>query len=59
MKTIPQRDPDIESGNGDYPALVRAANLSVGHDGGERERASHASKTVIRLLAARGTDQPL
>jgi MFS family permease len=50
----------IESGNGDYPALVRAAaDLSDGHAGDERERASHASKTVIRPLAARGMDQPL
>jgi len=47
----------IESGNGDYPALVRAAaELSGGLDGDERERATHASKTVIRPLAARGTD---
>ena len=48
----------IESGNGDYPALVRAAaGLSDGHDGDERERADHASKTVIRPLAARGTHE--
>ncbi|MEJ7842434.1 MAG: MDR family MFS transporter [Rubrobacter sp.] len=48
----------IESGNGDYPALVRAAaGLSDGHDGDERERAAHASKTVIRPLAARGTHE--
>jgi EmrB/QacA subfamily drug resistance transporter len=47
----------IESGNGDYPALVRAAaGLSDGHGGDERERAAHASKTVIRPLAARGAD---
>ncbi len=44
----------IESGKGGYPSLVRAAaGLS---DGDERERAAHASKTVIRPLAARGTD---
>jgi len=50
----------IEFGNGDYPALVRAAaDLSDGQAGDERERASHASKTVIRPLAARGMDQPL
>ncbi|CAA9451793.1 MAG: Uncharacterized MFS-type transporter [uncultured Rubrobacteraceae bacterium] len=49
----------IESGNGDYPALVRAAaELSGGHDGDERERAAHASRTVIRPLAARGADGP-
>lgn len=47
----------IESGNADYPALVRAANLSSGHDGDERERAAYASKTVIRPLAARGADE--
>jgi len=46
----------IESGNGDYPALVRAAaELDNGH-GDESERATHASKTVIRPLATRGTD---
>ena len=45
----------IESGNGDCPALIRAtAGLSGGDD--ERERAAHASKTVIRPLAARGAD---
>lgn len=48
----------IESGNGDYPALVRAAaGLSDSHDGDERERAAHASKTVIRPLAARETHE--
>ena len=48
----------IESGNGDYPSLVRAAaGLSGGHDGDERGRAVQASKTVIRPLAARGTDE--
>lgn len=35
----------VETGNGDYP-----------DEGDERERASHASRTVIRPLAARGTD---
>ena len=48
----------IESDNGDYPALVRAAaELSDGDgDGDERERAVAASRTVIRPLAARATD---
>ena len=47
----------IGSGNGDYPALVRAAaGLSNSHGGDERERAAHASETVIRPLAARGAD---
>jgi MFS transporter len=47
----------IESGNGNYPALVRAAaGFSGGHGGDERERAAHASKAVIRPLAARGAD---
>ena len=47
----------IESGNEDYPALLRAAaELSGGFDGDERERATHVSKTVIRPLATRGTD---
>jgi hypothetical protein len=42
----------IESGNGNYPSLVRAAaGLSGGDEG---ERAAQASKTVIRPLAARG-----
>lgn len=45
----------IESGKGGYPALVRAAaGLSAGHEGDERERAVHASRTVIRSLAAAG-----
>jgi hypothetical protein len=44
----------IEGGNGDYPALLSvAAGLANGHDGSERERAVHASKTVIRPLAGR------
>ena len=48
----------IESANGGYPALVRAAaELDDGHGGDERERATHASRTVIRPLAARGTDE--
>ena len=48
----------IETGNGDYPALVRAAaEISDSHEGGERERATHASRTVIRPLAARVTDE--
>ncbi len=47
----------IESGNGDYPALVwAAAGLSNGDGGDERERAAHALRTVIRPLAARGAD---
>ena len=47
----------IESGNGDCPALIRAtAGLSGGPGDDERERAAHASKTVIRPLAARGAD---
>lgn len=42
----------IEFGNGDYPALIRAASkLANGHEGSERERAIHASQTVIRPLA--------
>ncbi len=41
----------LESGNGDYPPLVRAA---AGLSGDERERAAHASQTVTRPLAARG-----
>jgi MFS family permease len=41
----------IESGNGDYPNLTRAAaGLANGRGGDERERAVHASKTVIRPL---------
>jgi hypothetical protein len=47
----------IESGNGSHSSLVRAAaGRSGGHGGDERERAAHASKTVIRPLAARGAD---
>ncbi len=47
----------VELGNGDYSSLVRAAaGLSHGHGGDERERAAHASKTVIRPLAARGAN---
>lgn len=42
----------IEAGNGGYPNLVRAAAaLADGRD--ERERAIHASKTVVRPLADR------
>lgn len=45
----------IESGRGDYPNLVSAAAaLANGRDGDERERAVHASRTVIRPLAAAG-----
>ena len=47
----------VESSNGSHPSLVRAAaGRSGGYDGDERERAAHASKTVIRPLAARGAD---
>ena len=50
----------IEGGNGDYPALLSAAaGLSNGHEGSERERAVHASRTVIRPLAAgNGRNEP-
>jgi hypothetical protein len=42
----------IEGGNGDYPALLSAAaGLADRRDGNERERAIHASRTVIRPLA--------
>ena len=42
----------IETGNGDYPALIRtAAKLANGHEGSERERAIHVSQTMIRPLA--------
>ena len=42
----------IEHGNGDYPGLIRAAaKLANGHEGSERERAVHVSKTIIRPLA--------
>ncbi len=41
----------IESGNGDYPNLIRAAaGLTDGRGGDERERAVYASKIVIRPL---------
>ena len=50
----------IEDGNGDYPALLSAAaSLSNGHEGSERERAVHASRTAIRPLAAgNGRNEP-
>jgi EmrB/QacA subfamily drug resistance transporter len=50
----------IEGGNGDYPALLSAAaGLSNGHEGSERERAVHASRTAIRPLATRnGRNEP-
>jgi hypothetical protein len=42
----------IEGGNGFYPALLStAAEMANGHDGSERERVVHVSKTVIRPLA--------
>src|ERR671916_2063040 len=45
----------IESRDGGYPNLVSAAAaLANGRDGDERERAVHASRTVIRPLAAAG-----
>ena len=48
----------IESGGGGYPNLVSAvAALTNGRDGDERERAVHASKTVIRPPAAPGADR--
>jgi EmrB/QacA subfamily drug resistance transporter len=48
----------IETGNGDYPALNHAAaGLANGHEGDERERAIHASETVIRPLAERETPE--
>ena len=45
----------IEHGNGDYPALMQAAAglATVNGDTDERERAVHASKTIIRPLAER------
>ncbi|HKH10005.1 MAG TPA: MDR family MFS transporter [Rubrobacter sp.] len=47
----------IESRDGGYPNLVSAAAaLANGRDGDERERAVHASKTVIRPLAATGKE---
>ncbi|HSK86160.1 MAG TPA: MFS transporter [Rubrobacter sp.] len=50
----------IEGCNGDYPALrSAAAGLSTGHEGSEHERAVHASRTVIRPLAAgNGRNEP-
>ena len=45
----------IEPGDGEYPSLVRAT-AGLSGDGDERERAAHASKTVIRPLDARGAD---
>jgi len=48
----------IESGNGGYPNLMRAASeLADGHEGDERERAVHASKTIIRPLAKAYKDE--
>ena len=48
----------IESGNGGYPNLMRAASeLADGHEGDERERAVHASKTIIRPLARAYKDE--
>ena len=42
----------IESGDEDYPNLIRtAAELANGRGGDERERAAHASRTIIRPLA--------
>jgi len=42
----------IETGNGDYPALNHAAaGLANGHEGDERERAIHASETIVRPFA--------
>ena len=42
----------IESGDEDYPNLIRAAaGLANGRGGDELERAAHASKTIIRPLA--------
>lgn len=42
----------IESGKGNYPNLIQAAaKLANGHAGTERDRAVHASKTVVRPLA--------
>ena len=41
----------IEHGNGGYPNLIRAASeFANGHGGTERDRAVHASKTVVRPL---------
>jgi len=42
----------IESGDESYPNLIRtAAGLANGRGGDERERAVHASRTIIRPLA--------
>ena len=42
----------IESGNGDYPQLTRAAaDLADGHGDDELERALHVSRAIIRPLA--------
>jgi hypothetical protein len=42
----------IESGNEGYPTLIQtAAGLANGRGGDERERAVHASRTIIRPLA--------
>ena len=42
----------IESGNGRYPNLIRAAaGLANGNGGSERERALYASRNVVRPLA--------
>ena len=42
----------IESGNGDYPQLTRAAaDLADGHGDDELERALHVSRAIIRSLA--------
>jgi EmrB/QacA subfamily drug resistance transporter len=42
----------IESGDEDYPNLIRAAaGLANGRGGDELERAAHASRTIIRPLA--------
>lgn len=42
----------IELSAEDYPNLIRAAaDLAADHEGGEKERALHAARTVIRPLA--------
>lgn len=42
----------IELSGEDYPNLIRAAaGLAADYEGGEKERALHASRTVIRPLA--------
>ena len=50
----------IEGANGNYPALLSAAaGLAGGKDGDERERAIHASRTMIRPLAdGNGREDP-